>query len=342
MQTGQSRHSVRFAALGILTVLLLLADVMFGSVSLSADEVWGALWHPESMPVTTVHIVWQIRVIKAAVALLAGMALSVSGAQMQTLFRNPLAGPYVLGVSAGASLGVALMLLGGSWLGGEVASQIMHSSLSIAGAAMIGAAAVLVMVVAVSARIKDIMMILILGVMFSSAVSSIVQILQYVSQEDALKTFVVWTMGSLGEVTSGQLVVLTAAVVGGLLLALFTIKPLDMLLLGEAYARSMGLEMRRSRMVILTSTTLLAGSVTAFCGPISFIGLAMPHVARALMRTASHSVLLPASALVGASTLLACDLASRLLAIPINSVTSLVGIPIVIWVVLRGSISNSY
>jgi iron complex transport system permease protein len=311
-------------------------------VSLSADEVWGALWHPESMPVTTVHIVWQIRVIKAAVALLAGMALSVSGAQMQTLFRNPLAGPYVLGVSAGASLGVALMLLGGSWLGGEVASQIMHSSLSIAGAAMIGAAAVLVMVVAVSARIKDIMMILILGVMFSSAVSSIVQILQYVSQEDALKTFVVWTMGSLGEVTSGQLVVLTAAVVGGLLLALFTIKPLDMLLLGEAYARSMGLEMRRSRMVILTSTTLLAGSVTAFCGPISFIGLAMPHVARALMRTASHSVLLPASALVGASTLLACDLASRLLAIPINSVTSLVGIPIVIWVVLRGSISNSY
>jgi iron complex transport system permease protein len=218
----------------------------------------------------------------------------------------------------------------------------MHSSLSIAGAAMIGAAAVLVMVVAVSARIKDIMMILILGVMFSSAVSSIVQILQYVSQEDALKTFVVWTMGSLGEVTSGQLVVLTAAVVGGLLLALFTIKPLDMLLLGEAYARSMGLEMRRSRMVILTSTTLLAGSVTAFCGPISFIGLAMPHVARALMRTASHSVLLPASALVGASTLLACDLASRLLAIPINSVTSLVGIPIVIWVVLRGSISNSY
>jgi iron complex transport system permease protein len=178
--------------------------------------------------------------------------------------------------------------------------------------------------------------------MFSSAVSSIVQILQYVSQEDALKTFVVWTMGSLGEVTSGQLVVLTAAVVGGLLLALFTIKPLDMLLLGEAYARSMGLEMRRSRMVILTSTTLLAGSVTAFCGPISFIGLAMPHVARALMRTASHSVLLPASALVGASTLLACDLASRLLAIPINSVTSLVGIPIVIWVVLRGSISNSY
>jgi iron complex transport system permease protein len=342
MQTGQNRHSVRFAALGILTVLLLLADVMFGSVSLSADEVWGALWHPESMPVTTVHIVWQIRVIKAAVALLAGMALSVSGAQMQTLFRNPLAGPYVLGVSAGASLGVALMLLGGSWLGGEVASQIMHSSLSIAGAAMIGAAAVLVMVVAVSARIKDIMMILILGVMFSSAVSSIVQILQYVSQEDALKTFVVWTMGSLGEVTSGQLVVLTAAVVGGLLLALFTIKPLDMLLLGEAYARSMGLEMRRSRMVILTSTTLLAGSVTAFCGPISFIGLAMPHVARALMRTASHSVLLPASALVGASTLLACDLASRLLAIPINSVTSLVGIPIVIWVVLRGSISNSY
>jgi iron complex transport system permease protein len=342
MPSCHNHHSVRFAALGILTVLLLLADVMFGSVSLSAAEVWGALWHPESMPVTTVHIVWQIRVIKAAVALLAGMALSVSGAQMQTLFRNPLAGPYVLGISAGASLGVALMLLGSSWMGGEVAAQVMHSSLSIAGAALIGAAAVLVLVVAVSARIKDIMMILILGVMFSSAVSSIVQILQYVSQEDALKTFVVWTMGSLGEVTSSQLPVLTAAVVIGLLLALFTIKPLDMLLLGEAYARSMGLEMRRSRMVILTSTTLLVGSVTAFCGPISFIGLAMPHVARSLMRTASHSVLLPASALVGASTLLACDLVARLCAIPINSVTSLVGIPIVIWVVLRGSISNSY
>ena len=203
-------HTVRFAALGLATLALLLADVMFGSVSLTPSEVWSALTSPDSVPATTVQIVWQIRVIKAAVALLAGMALSVSGAQMQTLFRNPLAGPYVLGISAGASLGVALLLLGSSWIGGDVAAWVSHSSLSIAGAAWIGAALVLLLVVAVSTRIKDIMMILILGVMFSSAVSSIVQILQYVSREEALKTFVVWTMGSLGEVTSGQLVVLAA------------------------------------------------------------------------------------------------------------------------------------
>ena len=255
------------------------------------------------------------------------MALSVSGLQMQTLFRNPLAGPYVLGISSGASLGVAIMLLGSAWLG-------ISSPLGIVTAAWIGAASVLLAISAVSTRIKDIMVLLILGIMLSSAISAIVQMLQYLSHEDALKSFVIWTMGSLGEVTGPQLAILAAAVSAGLLVAIATIKPLDILLLGEQYARTMGLNLRRSRMIIILSTTLLAGTVTAFCGPIGFIGLAMPHVARAITRRADHRVLLPASALVGAIVLIGCDLVSKLLVLPINSITALVGIPVVIWVVL--------
>lgn len=255
---------------------------------------------------------------------MAGAALTVSGLQMQTLFRNPLAGPYVLGISSGASLGVALVVLAG-----------IGSSLGIAGAAWIGAAAVLIVIAAVGQRIKDIMVILILGMMFSSGVSAVVQILQYISREDALKTFVIWTMGSLGDVTAGQLLVLVPAVAAGLVLAVITIKPLNLLLFGEEYARTMGLNIRRSRALIFLSTTLLAGTVTAFCGPIGFIGLAMPHVTRLLFRNSDHRVLVPATMLTGASVLLVCDLVSKLFVLPINAITALLGIPIVVWVVLR-------
>jgi iron complex transport system permease protein len=315
--------SVKFLLLTVLVLFLAVLDVACGTVSLSLREVWAALTGgPCEASVS--HIVWHIRVLKAAVALLAGMALSVSGLQMQTLFRNPLAGPYVLGISAGAGLGVALLLLAG-----------LSTPFGIAAAAWLGAAAVFALIVAVGARIKDLMVILILGIMLSSGIGAVVQILQYLSHEEALKSYVLWTMGSLGEVTSPQLAVLAAAVMVGLVLAVAGIKPLNMLLLGEQYARTMGLNMRRSRLLILISTTLLAGSVTAFCGPISFIGLAMPHVARAVCRTADHRILLPASALIGAATLTACDLLSKLLVLPINSITALVGIPIVIWVVIR-------
>lgn len=328
----KSRTTILFIAFTAAVTALFAADVAVGSVSIPLGEVWAAITGAECNPATA-KIVREIRLMKAVAALIAGSALAVSGLQMQTLFRNPLAGPYVLGVSSGASLGVALFILGAPVLG--FAGNAWLSSLGIAGAAWIGAAATLAAVAAVSTRIKDIMVILILGMMISSGVSAIVQILQYLSAEEALKSFIVWTMGSLGDVTSAQLALLLPAVAAGAALGIAAIKPLNMLLLGESYARSMGLDLRRARMTILLSTTLLAGSVTAFCGPIGFIGLAMPHVARTIFRNADHRTLMPAAALTGAASLLLCDMAAKLLALPVNSITALLGIPIVIWVVVR-------
>lgn len=328
----KSRTTILFIAFTAAVTALFAADVAVGSVSISLGEVWAAITGAEC-DLATAKIVREIRLMKAVAALIAGSALAVSGLQMQTLFRNPLAGPYVLGVSSGASLGVALFILGAPVLG--FAGNAWLSSLGIAGAAWIGAAATLAAVAAVSTRIKDIMVILILGMMISSGVSAIVQILQYLSAEEALKSFVVWTMGSLGDVTSAQLALLLPAVAAGAALGIAAIKPLNMLLLGESYARSMGLDLRRARMTILLSTTLLAGSVTAFCGPIGFIGLAMPHVARTIFRNADHRTLMPATALTGAASLLLCDMTAKLLALPVNSITALLGIPIVVWVVVR-------
>lgn len=328
----KSRTTILFIAFTAAVTALFAADVAVGSVSIPLGEVWAAITGAECDPATA-KIVREIRLMKAVAALIAGSALAVSGLQMQTLFRNPLAGPYVLGVSSGASLGVALFILGAPVLG--FAGNAWLASLGIAGAAWIGAAATLAAVAAVSTRIKDIMVILILGMMISSGVSAIVQILQYLSAEEALKSFVVWTMGSLGDVTSAQLALLLPAVAAGAALGIAAIKPLNMLLLGEGYARSMGLDLRRARMTILLSTTLLAGSVTAFCGPIGFIGLAMPHVARTIFRNADHRTLMPATALTGAASLLLCDMTAKLLALPVNSITALLGIPIVVWVVVR-------
>ncbi|MDE5871993.1 MAG: iron ABC transporter permease [Muribaculaceae bacterium] len=319
-----------FPTLIILTVFLFSIDIAVGSTSIPLHQVWEALTGQDCPP-TVARIVVNIRLIKAIVALLAGAAVSVSGLQMQTLFRNPLAGPYVLGISSGASLGVAIFLLGAPLFG---LSPTM-SSLGIAGAAWIGSAIVLLIVGAVASRIKDIMVILILGMMFSSGISAVVQILQYLSRDESLKAFVIWTMGSLGDVTFSQLRILLPAVIAGLFLAIITIKPLNLLLFGEEYARTMGLHIRRSRTLLFLSTTLLAGTVTAFCGPIGFIGLAMPHVTRMLCRTSDHRVLVPATVLTGATVLLLCDIISKLLTLPINSITALLGIPIVILVVLR-------
>lgn len=328
----KSRTTILFILFTAAVAVLFAADIAVGSVSIPIRDVWAALTGGECDP-TTARIIRDIRLMKAVVALVAGAALAVSGLQMQTLFRNPLAGPYVLGVSSGASLGVALFILGAPMLG--LTGHAWLSSLGVAGAAWIGAAATLALVAAISTRIKDIMVILILGMMISSGVSAIVQILQYLSAEEALKSFVVWTMGSLGDVTATQLALLLPAVAAGAALGIAAIKSLNMLLLGENYARSMGLDLRRSRSIILLSTTLLAGTVTAFCGPIGFIGLAMPHVARVIFRNADHRTLMPAAALTGAASLLLCDMVAKLLALPVNSITALLGIPVVIWVVVR-------
>ena len=319
----RSRSVLLFTALAALTLFLFLLDLAVGAVAVPLGDVWAALTGGDC-PRATAKIILNIRLIKAVVALLAGAALSVSGLQMQTLFRNPLAGPYVLGISSGASLGVALVVLAG-----------VGSSIGIAGAAWLGAAIVLVVIAAVGHRIKDIMVILILGMMFSSGIGAVVQILQYVANDESLKMFVIWTMGSLGDVTFNQLAVLIPSIIAGLLLAVITIKPLNLLLFGEEYAVTMGLNVRRSRGLLFLSTTLLAGTVTAFCGPIGFIGLAMPHVTRMLFRNSDHRVLVPGTVLSGASVLLLCDLVFKLFTLPINAITALLGIPIVVWVVLR-------
>lgn len=327
----KGRVTIIFIVLTLFTVLLLLVDIGAGSVKLSIGDVAKALIGESEDPAVS-KIVIDIRLIKSIVAILAGAALSISGLQMQTMFRNPLAGPYVLGVSSGASLAVALFILGLPGLGMQ--SGIM-STIGMTGASLLGSGIVLALVAVVGRRIKDIMVVLILGMMVSSGISAIVQILQYMSSDEALKSFVIWTMGSLGNVTSEQLPILLAVVFIGLILAVATIKSLNLLLLGEEYAVTMGYNSRRGRTMILMSTALLAGSVTAFCGPIGFIGLALPHVARAIFGSADHRILIPGVALTGAAVMLGCDIVSKILVIPINAITALIGIPIVIWIVFR-------
>ena len=326
------RTAILFTVLSLLTAALFTADLLIGSVAVALRDIWAALTGGSCDPAVR-DIILKIRLLKAVTALFAGAALAASGLQMQTLFRNPLAGPYVLGISSGAGLGVALFLLGAPLLG--VSAHSFVQSLSIAGAAWLGAALVLLIVMAVSRRIKDIMVILILGMMFGSGVSSMVEILQYLSSEAALKSFVIWTMGSLGDVTGGNLALMLPVITAGLVLSVAVIKPLNLLLLGENYARTMGLNVQRTRTLLFLSTVLLAGTVTAFCGPVGFIGLAVPHLARMLIASADHRVLMPASMLSGAALLLVCDLISKSLALPINTVTALMGIPVVIVVVVR-------
>ncbi|MCH5228696.1 MAG: iron ABC transporter permease [Muribaculaceae bacterium] len=324
------KNSYLFFILIFLTLILFLFDLSVGSVSIPISDIHAALIGGE-INETSRNIILNIRLVKALVAVLAGAALSVSGLQMQTLFRNPLAGPYVLGISSGASLGVAIFLLGAPWFGISTTAF----SPGIAGAAWIGSAFILVFIGIVAQRIKDIMVILILGMMFSSGVSAIVQILQYLSHDESLKSYVIWTMGSLGDVTVSQVPVLLFGVMGGLILAFIGVKPLNQLLLGEEYAVTMGMNIRKSRGILFLSTTLLTGTVTAFCGPIGFIGLAMPHVTRMIFDNINHRILIPANIFTGASILLLCDIISKVWVIPINAITSLFGIPIIIFIVLK-------
>ncbi|MBE6197287.1 MAG: iron ABC transporter permease [Alistipes sp.] len=327
----KGRTTILFILLAVLCAVLFVVDIAVGSVAIPLSDVADALLGKGSDEIRS--IVLDIRLVRAIVALLAGAALAISGLEMQVLFRNPLAGPYVLGVSAGASLGVALFLLGAPLLGIAISPALQ--SIGTAGAAWIGSAVVLVLVVTLSRRIKDIMVMLILGIMLSSGVGAVVEILQYFSSEASLKSYVVWTMGSLGDVTATQLAVLAPVILVGLTMAVATIKPMNMLLAGERYAASMGLNISRTRFLTLTSTTLLAGTITAFCGPIGFVGIAVPHIARMLFRSADHRILLPGTILAGVVMLLTGDIVAKLFTLPINTITALMGIPIVVYIVTR-------
>ncbi|MDD4143798.1 MAG: iron ABC transporter permease [Prolixibacteraceae bacterium] len=340
MITRNNRGSYfsRFFILGSVFILFFIADLLLGSIIIPAGQVVSSLFSSAGAGETFHIIIMDFRLPKALTAVLTGAALSLSGLQMQTVFRNPLAGPYVLGISAGASLGVALFVMGFSTIL-STAFISTSGSWSMALVAWAGSFLVLMLVLYVSVRVKDIMTILILGILFTSAVTAIVSILQYFSNESLLKAFIIWTMGSLGSVTWSQLAVLIPAVIAGIFLAFIKIKDLNAFLLGENYARSLGVSVISSRMIIFLSTSLLAGTITAFCGPIGFIGIAVPHICRVLFKTADHLVLVPAVLLTGGIVMLFSDIVSQLpgyqATLPVNSVTALIGIPIIIWMIVK-------
>lgn len=326
-----------FLILIILLLLLFTIDIITGTVRIPLIDIWNSLVSDYSLKPEWKVIIIDFRLPRALVAILAGMALSVSGLEMQTYFRNPLAGPYVLGISSGASLGVAILVMGISVI--SLPAGFVLNQWAIVIAAWIGAGLVMILILAVSARINDNTTILILGILFGSITMALVSILQYLSSETEVKAFIIWTLGSLGNVTATQLNIMIPAVIAGLLLSLFSIKSLNALQLGEQYARSMGINIILSRSLIFLSTSVLAGTVTAFCGPIGFIGIAVPHISRMLFSSSDHRIILPGTMITGAVALLISDIASQLPGsgqiLPINSVTAILGIPIVVWIILR-------
>ena len=330
-------YPVLFSILTTLTLVLFLADLIFGSVRIPLFDVFSAFAGNKSDIITS-EILLNLRLPKAITAVLTGAALSVAGLMMQTLFRNPLADPYILGVSSGASLGVALTIMTGSLLPFTFSNDGWALILS----AVIGASLVLLLVIAVSFKIRNAVSLLIVGIMFGMIASSLVNVLQNLSNPDSIKLFVMWTFGSLSAVTWEYMQILLPVIIIGIGLAFFLGKSLDGLLLGENYARSLGISITRTRILIVIATGLLAGGITAFVGPVAFVGIAIPHIARGLFRTANHKILLPASMLCGASLLLVCDLVSQIPthALPINTVSALFGAPIIIWIILRKAVAH--
>ena len=332
--TGQSRRraTLTFAILSVLLVTLSAANLLTGDSGLPATALIGAMTG-ESDHTGYAGAILSLRITRIAVAATVGAALSVGGLLMQTMFRNPLADPYILGVSSGASLGAAVLMLGLPLLG--LGTSSVAGSLGVAGAAWAGAALVLIAVGMVSRWVRDILGVLIVGVMFGYVAGAIIQVLQYLSSAESLKLFTLWSMGSTGSVTVQRAIIMAVVVAAGLIMATAHIKSLNLMLLGEDYARSMGLDTRRTRLGIFAAVTLLAGTTTAFCGPVGFLGLAVPHVARLASGNADHRVLIPATLLCGGALMMSCDIIARLAAVPINAIASLVGIPVIFWIILR-------
>ena len=329
-----------FIVLLLVLVLCFFLSLKFGSVKIpfrfivdyftgqASNEIW-------------INIIKNFRLPKAITAVLAGSALGISGLQMQTLFRNPLAGPFILGISSGASLGVALVVFLGILFGGFLDFSGIGRSWLLIGASALGSFLVLSIVLITSYRIRNNLSLLIVGLMFGAAISSLVSILQYFSQAESIQAFIIWTFGSLGSLSWSELTVLSPIIVLSLIMSLLLSKPLNVLLLGEDYAESMGLNLKRARILIIINTSMLAGGITAFCGPIAFIGIAIPHIARMLFNTGNHLLLTPLVILLGGISLLLFDIIAQLPGyqetLPINAVTSLFGAPFVIWLILRRS-----
>ena len=321
------RNSLIFALLGAFLLILFGLDVCSGTI-------W--LWPFGELSPMEQNILYSIRFPKAVTAILAGASLSVAGLIMQTLFRNPLAGPYTLGVSSGASLGVALLTM----LGGVLTTfNVQLSTFGLPVAACLGATLVLLLVLAVSRRVTSNVSLLIVGMMFGSIAGALVSLLQNFANPDALKLFIVWTLGSLSSVGWEDMRLMLPVLILGSVFVLLSLKPLNGLLLGEDYARGLGIHVARTRLYIVLATGLLAGGVTAFCGPVAFIGVAVPHIARGIFRTSNHRVTIPASAVIGACLLLVCDVLCSLFIypLPISTVSALFGAPVIIWIILKNN-----
>lgn len=328
------QYTYKFGFLFILLLLCLVLNVSLGSVNIPFKEVFSALTGGEVERQTWQYIIIDYRLPKAITALWVGAGLALSGLLMQTLFRNPLAGPFVLGISSGASLGVAVVIMGSSLLGGWLATKA-----SITLAATLGSFLVLLTVMSVAHKVRDTMALLIIGLMFGSITSAVVSVLSYFTNSEKLQQYIFWSFGSLGDLSWQQLSILSLICVLGIVLSIFMLKKLDALLLGEKYAKSLGVNIKATRYIIIIATSILAGGITAFAGPIAFVGLAVPHLAKQLFNTTLHYILIPGVLLCGSILMLLCDTIAQLpnteYTLPINAITSIVGAPVVIWLLVR-------
>ena len=331
-------YQFSFLLLVVILVICFFSNISLGSVYIPFKEVINSLFNGKATQESWQYIIHSYRLPKALTAIIVGSGLGVAGLLMQTLFKNPLAGPFVLGISSGASLGVALVILGSSVFGGIFAGFLI-SKWSIVIAASLGSFLVLLTVLMVSIKVRDTMAILVIGLMFSSFTAAIVSVLSYFSSAQQLQQYIFWGFGSLGNLWWEELLIFFIVYTIGIVISLASVKSLNTLLLGDNYAKSLGLNINRSRLAIIISTSLLAGTITAFVGPIAFIGLAIPHLTRQVFNTSNHKILLPAVFLFGGIVMLICDTIAQVpnsdYTLPINAITSLVGAPVVIWLLLR-------
>ena len=340
------KRSLAFLLLALLILVLFVLNLLLGTVKIPFADVMHILQVPPSLAGTSEggsvfsNIIWSSRVPQALTALMAGAGLAVSGLQMQTVFRNPLAGPSVLGISNGASLGVALVVLMSGSLGGVALSRLGYlGDVAMSLAAIVGALAVMGLIVWVARRVQSDVTLLIIGVMIGYLANAIIGVLKFFSNEEDIKAYVVWGLGSFARVSGDQMVLFVVLMAVLLPLSMLLVKTMNLLLLGDAYARNLGLNIQRARSLVILSSGVLVAIVTAYCGPIMFIGLAVPHLARALFRTSDQRILMPATMLAGAALALLCNLIARMPgfegALPVNSVTALVGAPVIAAVLFR-------
>ena len=334
------KNTVLALAILLSMVLFMFLNIALGSVSIPLPAVWDILTGTREAPANWTNIIWKSRFPQVLTALVAGAGLSISGLQMQTVFKNPLADPSVLGISSGASLGVALVVLMSGTIGGIALSQAgILGEVALTVAAIAGAMAVMALIVLASHKVKGNVTLLIIGVMIGYLANAIIGILKYFSVEEDVKAYVIWGLGSFSRVSGDQMGIFTGIMAVLIPLSMLSVKTLNLLLLGDGYARNLGLNIKRARILVILSAGVLTAIVTAYCGPIAFLGLAVPHLCRMVFQTSDHRVLMPASVLVGASLALMCNLLARMPglegALPVNSVTALIGAPIVASVLFR-------